>query len=109
MKEVKLKGGRKIIAHERSQCAGEICCIHNPSDHHMVNWPQNWRNDTKVMERQCEHGVGHPDPDDIAHKQRVLEADPSFHQASPFPKKVWEAVHGCDGCCNPKNKYATLD
>lgn len=39
-----------------------ICCIHNPSDHHMRTWRQNWRGDKGVMERLCSHGIGHPDP-----------------------------------------------
>lgn len=44
-------------------------------------WPQNWRSDRGIMERICEHGVGHPDPDD------------------PKAGNKYEAVHGCDGCC----------
>jgi hypothetical protein len=39
------------------------------------------------MERICSHGVGHPDPDDIAFK---------------FENGLDDAmgVHGCDGCCS---------
>jgi hypothetical protein len=43
--------------------------------------PQLWRSDRGLMERLCEHGVGHPDPDEI---NLGLGG---------------RAVHGCDGCC----------
>jgi hypothetical protein len=86
--------GQTVSVHTEDKCEGEHCCIHNPSDHHMKDWPTLWRDDRKLMERICEHGVGHPDPDDLAFKERM------------FGKKVaeTEAIHGCDGCCNPKNK-----
>jgi hypothetical protein len=54
----------------------------------MVDWPTHWRDDRKLMERICKHGVGHPDPDDLAHKKRIgLDVDTI-------------SIHGCDGCCN---------
>lgn len=68
--------------HRPTECAGEVCCIHNPSDHHMVTWRQLWRGDRGIMERLCPHGIGHPDPDDLA---IVTGRD--------------TGVHGCDGCC----------
>lgn len=74
-----------LNVHHPEKCAGRPCCIHNPSDHHMVTWQQNWRNDRGLMERMCQHGVGHPDPDDIAYKVSIGSHD--------------EGVHGCDGCC----------
>lgn len=74
-----------LTTHEASQCAGQHCCIHNPSAHHMRDWPLHWRADKGVMERICPHGVGHPDPDDAAHRDRMGQ---SFLN-----------VHGCDGCC----------
>ena len=74
--------GQKMWVHAEEDCVGR-CCIHNPSDHHMVDWPTNWRDDRKMMERICEHGVGHPDPDDLAFSGR-------------------DGVHGCDLCCFPK-------
>lgn len=92
MQEVKLKGGQHIIAHEVEQCQGQTCCIHNPSDHHMRNWPQYWRDDTKVMERTCEHGIGHPDPDHLTYKRQFLRLD----------EREWDSIHGCDGCCHPE-------
>ena len=46
---------------------------------HMRGWPTTGRG-----ERVCPHGVGHPDPD------RRHADDPG--------------VHGCDGCCAPKEE-----
>lgn len=68
-----------FLVHSPLRCEGEFCSIHNPSDHHMRDWPQVWRSDRGIVERLCEHGVGHPDPDCI------------------YAQK--DSVHGCDGCC----------
>jgi hypothetical protein len=82
-----LVGGQVVQnVHSEEVCAGQACCIHNPSNHHMRNWSMNFRADRGFMERICPrefpgdtgHGVGHPDPDD------------------PFA----DPIHGCDGCCN---------
>lgn len=71
--------------HPPGKCAGQACMIHNPSDHHMRGWPLNWRDDKRVMERICPHGVGHPDPDSAAFLASVGEQG--------------RTLHGCDGCC----------
>lgn len=80
-----------VRVHPPEQCAGEWCCIHNPSDHPLREAPLNFRFDTGITERICPHGVGHPDPDSMAFRQRAL------------PPEVFKAlamgVHGCDGCC----------
>jgi hypothetical protein len=77
--------GKVILrVHNRKLCEGRNCCIHNPSDHHMVNWEMNWRSDRRIMERICPHGVGHPDPDDAAFRVTIGDTD---------------TIHGCDGCC----------
>lgn len=76
-------GGQVLIGvHSLDKCAGEYCTIHNFSDHHMVDWPQNWRPgfSRPYMERICPHGIGHPDPDEINFEDFQL--------------------HACDGCCN---------
>lgn len=67
-----------LQVHDEALCEGQGCCIHRPSDHHMVDWPKLWRADRHMMERTCPHGVGHPDPDD----------------RNP------DTNHGCDGCCH---------
>lgn len=76
----------RLMTHPISKCKGKICCVHNPSDHLMKNWPQVYRADRKIMERTCPHGVGHPDPDDLR-----VRNNPAV-----------EGVHGCDGCCQGK-------
>jgi hypothetical protein len=72
-----------IHAHAPGDCIGERCPIHKRTDHHMRSWPQNWRGDRWMMERICEHSVGHPDPDD---PRIYLGLD--------------DGTHGCDGCCH---------
>jgi hypothetical protein len=75
--------------HSADKCAGQPCVMHNPSQHHMVDWPCNWRDDIQLMERLCQHNVGHPDPDCVAYITQMLgEA----------------VIHGCcaDGCCRPR-------
>ena len=66
-----------VNVHNPNQCARDYCTIHNPSNHSMIGFPQRWRQDRGFMERICPHGIGHPDPDDIA----------------------LDRTHGCDGCC----------
>jgi len=77
--------GQKLTnVHDAEKCFGEYCPIHNPLNHHMRNWPTHWRDDRRIMERVCEHGIGHPDPDDI---------------------NVGDGIHGCDGCCSDLYRY----
>lgn len=38
-----------------------------------------------LVERHCNHGIGHPDPDSLNWQQRALG--------------IRDGVHGCDGCC----------
>lgn len=87
--------GAPLIVHGRDVCAGSYCCIHNPSKHPLDQAALNWRG--HIMERVCDHGIGHPDPDDLAWRER-RGWDPS-------------GVHGCDGCCRgagpaPVRKFA---
>lgn len=85
-----------LLTHNASVCEGERCCIHNPSDHSMKDFPQLWRGDRGLMERVCEHGVGHPDPDSIAYIERTR---------GPGAANT-ESVHGCDGCCKDSYREA---
>lgn len=78
--------GVQVLAHSASACVGEDCVIHNPSDHHMRDWPVVVRSDKHgLIERVCEHGTGHPDPDSVSY---------FAHQ-----QMRWMDVHGCCGCC----------
>lgn len=76
-----------VNVHDRSECAGRACVIHAPSEHQMRTWPLNWREDLRAMERICPHGIGHPDPDDLA--WQVSQG------------RSHAGVHSCDGCCAP--------
>ena len=78
-----------IWVHDKTDCKGRHCVIHNPSDHHMKDWPTHWRGDRMLIERICPCGIGHPDPDDLAYKAKVLGKDAA----------ETEAIHGCCGCC----------
>jgi len=77
-----------IPAHPPDACAGHHCPFHNPSDHHMKDWPKSIRA-SGMTERHCEHGVGHPDPDALA-----------FFAAQGHVSDIF-GIHGCDGCCHP--------
>jgi hypothetical protein len=86
METFKTDTGQVIYVHNKKDCKGNYCVVHNPSDHHMRDWPLHWRDDRKIFERICPHGIGHPDPDDMAYKKSIGHPD--------------EGIHGCDGCCN---------
>lgn len=88
--------------HTTDACAGEHCVIHNPSDHHMRDWPAYMRQDDfacKLVERHCKHGVGHPDPDSAAW----------LDQNGPEGSRGTWSIHGCDGCCCPREEQAIFD
>jgi hypothetical protein len=72
-----------LYCHGYWRCKGGPCSVHDRTEHNMRAFPQHWRDDKGIMERICEHGVGHPDPDDIKVRMGRDEA----------------CVHGCDGCC----------
>lgn len=80
--------GALLRTHPPDRCEGEFCCVHKPSDHPLNTAPLNWRGDVQVMERTCDHGIGHPDPDHLTFV-RALNPDDAEGQS----------VHGCDGCC----------
>ncbi len=84
---------KKLVTHAPDKCEGRNCCIHNPSDHHMRRWEMNYRHDKGIMERICpEHGVGHPDPDDLAYWVSVGRFE--------------MGIHACCGCCEDNiNKF----
>lgn len=78
-----------VGVHPPQMCVGRVCVIHSPTEHHMREWPQVWREDTQVFERTCAHGIGHPDPDQFDYWQQ--------HNLT------FKLVHGCDGCCGIKD------
>jgi len=81
------------VHNETEDCRKHGCCIHNPSDHNMKDWPTHWRDDRGMMERICKHGIGHPDLDHINWISRNV---------GPRAASI-ESIHGCDGCCRKEN------
>lgn len=87
---IKLDNGQVLVnVHSADECYGRHCTIHNPSDHHMRDFGLYWRWDRHFFERICPHGIGHPDPDQVAYWETVLKPDEAMSQS----------IHGCDGCC----------
>lgn len=80
-----------VNVHTAEECAGQWCCIHKPSRHHMADWPHEWANSNKTMWRICPHQDYHPDPDDLAFLRHRYDAD---HVTDLI-------IHACDGCCQP--------
>lgn len=80
-----------LNTHGPDQCAVETCVLHNPSHHHMSEWPLHWRGDRRMFERICPCGVGHPDPDQVRFWERQFGAE----------KGSVLTTHGCCGCCAP--------
>ena len=87
MAEAHQIGDRSVLTHTHDQCVGRNCVIHNPSDHWMRGWEKNYRADTGRVERVCKHGIGHPDPDDVAYWLAIGKTQTAV------------TTHGCDGCC----------
>jgi hypothetical protein len=71
--------------HPPERCEGSPCWIHHPTNHHMVDWPMI-RRESGLLERQCKHGIGHPDPDSLWFMKNILHIE-------------GYGVHGCCGCC----------
>lgn len=79
--------GTIVHTHGADECAGTHCPLHNPSDHPLNHAPMVFRMDRGgLIERMCEHGVGHPDPDSVWYF-RTIQGDDTA------------GIHGCDGCC----------
>lgn len=82
-------GQELINVHSEMECMTRHCVIHNPSAHHMVEWPTYWRDPPGMMERVCRHGYCHPDPDQMTY----------LFQERPEEEARALEVHVCDGCC----------
>lgn len=103
--------GTEMRVHPRSACETRDapCVIHKPSDHHMRDWPLNFRGDTGVMERICPHGWGHPDPDHMAYVRSLTpehkcpkdrpDGTKDYTAECIYPHLEWHGSHGCDFCC----------
>lgn len=75
-----------MYVHKPAACRSRGCAIHNhPSEHPLMFAPMVWRDDLKVVERLCVHGIGHVDADVAAYLKSIGEGS--------------AALHTCDGCC----------
>jgi hypothetical protein len=76
-----------VRVHTAAKCEGERCPFHNPGEHPLNRRPILIRFDRDALvERLCEHVVGHPDPDSVRYFTRVT-GDTGW------------GLHGCDSCC----------
>jgi hypothetical protein len=75
--------------HSSESCANpKRCVMHSPTDHPMRELPMVWR---RQMQRRCEHGELHPDPDALSYRLFRDEADAVRSEA---------LEHGCNcDCC----------
>lgn len=80
-----------VNVHTQDKCAGQPCAVHNPTHHHMAAWPHVWNDVLISMWRACEHGMIHPDPDDLQFLRSRYGDDAATAQS----------MHVCDGCCQP--------
>lgn len=81
-----LKNGAILFnVHPATVCGGTPCWIHNPSPHHMTDWPMARLADGRI-ERECSHGLYHPDPDDLWFWTNIEHLENA-------------GLHPCDGCC----------
>ena len=78
--------GQVISTHRRNTCLDYWCAVHNPSPHHMRDWPQQWDDIKNCIVRVCTHGQAHIDPDNNGVDARFYK---THHQE-------------CDGCCIPQ-------
>lgn len=90
------------VHEETDSCAGRGCVVHAPSEHPLRTAKTYWRamgpfdiRSGAFMERICEHGTGHPDPDQIAFWQQLVEAGEWTQENLDA-----ELIHGCCGCCS---------
>lgn len=77
--------GKPLAVHAPETCEPP-CPFHAPTEHPLKDAPIVVRWDRHLMiERLCEHGVGHPDPDNLTYQRAHGSPD--------------DGAHGCDGCC----------
>lgn len=92
----RLERGRWLQRHyvnthpEYPDCITHTCIFHNPSDHHMLKWPTRIQMTAGLIDRICEHRIGHPDPDSMGYFLRRDGIDLGMHPCCP------------EQCCDPE-------
>lgn len=86
-KEFALAEGITLVnTHPEILCQGRGCSLHHPSEHHMRNWPKDFRTrethpgDWGFFDRFCRHRKGHPDPDDVRYWREERGRDITAHE-----------------------------
>ena len=80
-----LPGNHHILhVHTKGVCGGTWCVIHKPMNTY-DRMKLIWRDDRGIFEVVCEHGIGHPAPE---------QGDYWLKQDMKYME-----VHGCCGCC----------
>lgn len=80
---------RMVNLHNPVACSGKGrgCGIHNrPTNHSLKDAPMYWSNEQYALERECVHGLFHPDHDSALYLKSVGLEHFNFHN--------------CDGCCS---------
>lgn len=81
--------------HPETECFGQACAIHHPSDHPLNTAEMEYRK--RKLYRICDHGVAHPDVDDLSWRQRT--------------RRRVQAVHECcrSFCCGASRSLIHID
>lgn len=89
-----LSGRQGMMAVHHETLCYPPCPVHAPSDHRLNEAPLIWRADRRMFERMCSHGTGHPDPDDLAFKEKTMSEQ--MYKSRAF------GIHGCcaERCCH---------
>lgn len=80
--------------HSPTSCESRGCAVHNhPTNHRLKDAPMNWREDRGILERICEHGVGHPDIDSALYLDSIGAGYQNIHACH------FEGPYSTKSCC----------
>lgn len=66
LEQIELEHSRVVIyAHKKDRCIGNVCPLHQRTDHPLRWCPQYWDSINKRLTRLCLHNTHHLDPDDL--------------------------------------------
>lgn len=102
--------GARYQTHGPAKCGNvpggrkEQCMLHNPSLHHMRDWPMGL-DPTKYFfgYRVCPHDYDHPDPDSFSYFVRTA----GDKYGDMLVREILE--HECDGCCTPPGFLSLIE
>lgn len=82
-----LESGQVLQTHDRTDCVGRFCAIHQPMPGPWQTWPRYWDEDTVRLVRVCPCSVEHPVAEMYA-----------FAAASGVPYRVHHPCCGIHPC-----------